>query len=437
MSTYREDDAALSALVEDQRVHRDLYISEELFGLEQERLFARTWQYVGHASEVPDTGDYRTLTLAGRPLIMLRQADGQVAVFYNRCAHKGAQLLTDEYGNAGRFIRCPYHALTYKLDGAPLGLPLKAGYEGTCLGQCESGQGLGHVAAVHTYRDFVFVRLAEAGPSFDEYFGAAVRSLDDLADRSPEGKLVATGGVLRNLIHCNWKMYLENINDTVHPVSTHESAANAAHAVWHDRPADAVRPMAIEQIQPFGNSYEFFDQMGGRVYPNGHSVLGTKFSIHSGYAALQDYEQSLRDHLGEARAEEVLHRSPQNAILFPGLALKSSPQTIRVVRPLAVDLTLIEAWSFRAVGAPDVLLERSMQYNRLAFSPMSIVAHDDVHLFEGLQRGLHSDGNPWISLHRGWTPDEASGGIRDVNGTNEILMRNQFRAWAHWMKGVL
>lgn len=435
MSVYRENDEALAGLVQEQRVHRDVYISEDLFKLEQERLFARTWQYVGHASEVPKTGDYRTLTLAGRPLLMMRRPDGDVDVFYNRCAHKGAQLLTDEYGNAGRFIRCPYHAWTYKLDGSPLGVPLRSGYEGTSLGQCESGRGLTRVAAVRTYRDFVFARLATEGASFEDYFGDMIQSIDDMVDRSPEGRLVVAGGVLRNTIRCNWKMYLENINDTVHPISAHESAANAAQKVWHGKPVDAAKPMAIEQIEPFGSSYDFFDQMGGRVYPNGHSVLGTRFSIHSGYAQLQDYEESLKKSLGEERADQVLNRSPQNAILFPSLALKSSPQIIRVIRPLAVDLTLIEAWSFRVMNAPDLLFERSMQYNRLAFSPMSIVAHDDVHLFESLQLGLHGEGNEWASLHRGWTPNETDTQIRDTNGTNEILMRNQFRAWSRWMRG--
>ena len=56
MPDYRHDSTALQALVQDERVHRDLYLSEELFTLEQERFFARTWQYAGHASEVPAAG---------------------------------------------------------------------------------------------------------------------------------------------------------------------------------------------------------------------------------------------------------------------------------------------------------------------------------------------------------------------------------------------
>ena len=191
--------------------------------------------------------------------------------------------------------------------------------------------------------------------------------------------------------------------------------------------------MAIEQILPFGSSYDFFDRMGARVYPNGHSLLGTQFSIHSGYALPPDYEAALHAAHGEERTREVLERSPQNAVFFPSLSVKGSPLAVRVIRPLAVDRTLIEAWSFRAVDAPELLFERALTYNRLAFSPMSVIAHDDLRLFETIQQGLHADGNEWISLHRGFAAGEENGAMRDINGTNELLMRNQFRAWAHYM----
>ncbi|MDM0024318.1 aromatic ring-hydroxylating dioxygenase subunit alpha [Variovorax saccharolyticus] len=431
--TYRDRPEAIAALVQDDRVHRDLYLSDELFALEQERFFARTWLYAGHASQVPNSGDFWSLELAGRPVMMVRQVDGAVRVFYNRCAHKGSRLVTDECGNTGKFFRCPYHAWTYKLDGAPLAIPLKAGYEGTRLRECESGQGLTELKHTAVYRDFVFVRLSDEGPGFEEFFGEVLQAIDNMVDRSPEGRLTVGGGVLRNIIHCNWKMYLENINDTVHPMSTHESATQAADALWQGRAADAPKPMAMEQILPFGSGYDFFDRMGGRVFANGHSVLGVNFSIHSNYAQLPDYEEAMRHAHGEERAIEILQRSPQNSVFFPSLSVKGSPQAIRVIRPLAANLTMIEAWSFRAAGAPDLLFERAMSYNRLVFSPMSVVAHDDVHLFESMQKGLRAEGNEWISLHRNFDPAELQQSTITTNGTNELLMRNQFRAWAKYM----
>jgi phenylpropionate dioxygenase-like ring-hydroxylating dioxygenase large terminal subunit len=420
-------------LVEDDRVHRDLYLSAELFALEQRHFFASTWSYLGHASQVPAPGDFIAVTIAGRPLLLVRQPDASLRVLYNRCAHKGTPLVGEPSGNAGRLFRCPYHAWTYRLDGSPLGVPLKEGYAGTNLAECESGRGMAAPAAMAVHRDFVFVKLNPGGPAFESYFGPVLKALDDLADRSPEGRLEIAGGCLRNVIRCNWKMYLENINDTVHPMSTHQSAVDAAHALWKDEPADRPKPMAMEQILPFGSGYDFYERMGGRVHPNGHSVLGTRFSIHSGYAQLPEYEAAMRAAHGAERATEVLERSPQNCVLYPSLAVKGSPQSIRVIRPLAVDRTLVEAWSLRVVGAPELLLERTQTYNRLVFSPMSIVAHDDVHLFESIQRGLEADGNPWVSLHRGHRTGETGAETQDTGGTDELLMRNQYRAWARHM----
>ncbi len=434
MPTYRDRPEAIRALVEDDRVHRDVYLSDELFALEQERFFAQTWLYVGHTSQVPESGDYWSLELAGRPVMMVRQPGGAVRVFYNRCAHKGTRLVTDESGNTGKFFRCPYHAWTYRLDGGPLAIPLKSGYEGTRLSECESGRGLTELKHTVAYRGFVFSRLSDRGPDFDAYFGEVLQAIDNMVDRSPEGRLTVGGGVLRNIVHCNWKMYLENINDTVHPMSTHESATQAADALWQGHAPDDPKPMAMEQILPFGSGYDFFDRMGARVFANGHSVLGTNFSIHSSYAQLPDYEAAMRDAHGAERAADILQRSPQNSVFYPSLSVKGSPQAIRVIRPLAADRTLVEAWSFRAAGAPDLLFERAMSYNRLVFSPMSVVAHDDVHLFESIQRGLRAEGNEWISLHRDFDAAELAQDTVTTNGTNELLMRNQFRAWAKFME---
>ncbi|MEJ8850427.1 aromatic ring-hydroxylating dioxygenase subunit alpha [Variovorax rhizosphaerae] len=430
---YRDRPDAIRALVQDDRVHRDLYLSDELFALEQEHFFSNTWNYLGHASQVPNAGDFLAQDIAGKPLLMVRQADGGIRVFYNRCAHKGTQLVSDACGNTGKFFRCPYHAWTYKLDGSPLAIPIKAGYEGTQLRECASGQGLTELKHVAVYREFVFVRLGDQGPGFEDYFGEVLRAIDNMVDRSPEGKLTLAGGAMRNIIHCNWKMYLENINDTVHPMSTHESATRAANTVWAGHSADEAKPMAMEQILPFGAGYEFFDKMGGRVFAHGHSVLGINFSIHSNYAQVPDYEAAMREAHGAERATEILQRSPQNSVLFPSLSVKGSPQAIRVIRPLAANRTLVEAYAFRAAGAPDILFERAMSYNRLVFSPMSMVAHDDVHLFESMQQGLRAEGNEWVSLHRDFKAGEFDVSTQDTNGTNELLMRNQFRAWSRFM----
>src|SRR4029077_21176469 len=102
---YRDDAGALKQLVRDDRVHRDVYCDAEVFQLEMERLWARTWIYVGHASQVPNPGDYFTADIGTQPVIMVRQADGTIRVLMNRCAHKGTKVVGDLSGNAGKTFR--------------------------------------------------------------------------------------------------------------------------------------------------------------------------------------------------------------------------------------------------------------------------------------------------------------------------------------------
>jgi benzoate/toluate 1,2-dioxygenase subunit alpha len=430
---YRGNPDAVRALVQPDRVHRDLYIDEEIFALEQEHFFANTWSYLGHASQIPKAGDYLTVDIAGRPLLVVRQADGGIKAMMNRCAHKGSRLVSEACGNTGRFFRCPYHAWTYKTDGSLLNIPVKAGYEGTRLQECEAARGLTPVPHVQVYRGFIFARLSDAGPSFEAYFGESLSSMDNMADRSPEGELQVAGGCLRYLHACNWKLFVENLNDTMHPMVAHESSAGTARRMWMGKPADEPKPMAIEQFSPFMSDYQFFDDMGVRVFDNGHSFSGVHFSIHSKYSAVPQYDAAMTAAYGEERAHAILGLARHNTVYYPTLTIKGAIQAIRVIRPLAVDKTLIESWTFRLKGAPDELLARTCTYNRLINSPFSVVGHDDLHAYRGIQRGLHAAGNEWISLHRDF--DEAEIGKPDVtaNGTSEISMRNQYRAWARYM----
>ena len=141
-ASYRDDPEAIRALVQPDRVHRDLYIDPELFRLEQEHFFANTWNYVGHDSQIPRPGDWIRAEIAGQPLIVVRHQDDTVRVLMNRCAHKGSRLVSAPSGHAGRHFRCPYHAWTFRTDGSLLNIPVKEGYEGTALGDCPSGDHL-------------------------------------------------------------------------------------------------------------------------------------------------------------------------------------------------------------------------------------------------------------------------------------------------------
>jgi benzoate/toluate 1,2-dioxygenase subunit alpha len=430
MGGYRHSTAAIRGLVREDAVHRDVYLSPELFDLEMERLWRCAWVYVGHDSQVQNPGDFYTVDVARQPLLMLRGSDGALRVLLNRCAHKGAKIVGAAAGNCGKLLRCSYHGWTYTLDGALRTVPVKGGYAGTRFSESEAAAGLTALANVAVHRGFVFVRLSPHGPSFEDYFGGSLSSIDNLADRSPQGRLEVAGPPLRYMHNSNWKMFVENLNDTMHPMVAHESSAGTARQLWQTQEPDAPKPMVIEQFLPFVSNYDFFDKMGIKIYDNGHSYTGVNFSIHSSYAALPEYGALMDAAYGAERAHAILGESRHNTVYYPSLTVKGAIQTIRVVRPIAVDRTLIESFTLRLVGAPAALLERSATYNRLINAPTSVVGHDDLYCYRAIQEGLASNGNEWVSLQRNYSEREQGEGLPGTyNGTSEVPMRGQFRAW--------
>ncbi len=437
MAKYHNRAQAVAALVRDTEVHKDCYIDDEIFDLEMAHLFANTWVYVGHASQVPKVGDFYTTTVGTQPVVMVRHTDQSVRVLYNRCPHKGVQMAPDGCGNTGKFFRCPYHAWTFRTDGKLLSIPLKKGYDNTGLESCEASHGMVPVGAVQVYRDFVFCRLNPEGVGFDEFFGDSLSTLDNMVDRSPEGKLEVAGGVMRYMHHCNWKMLVDNQTDTCHPMVAHESSAGTAVKVWNDAPPGTPKPMAVELFAPFMSPYEFFENMGIRVWDNGHGHTGVSDSIHADYSAVPGYMEQMVAAYGEERAKAILGDVRHNTVYFPNIMVKGPIQTLRVFKPIAADKTLVESWTFRLVGAPDLLLERTLMYNRLINAPTSVVGHDDLEMYERAQTALHSRGSQWINVARLYDPSEVNQTNVVTNGTNEMQMRSQMRAWVKFMTATM
>ena len=390
MSRYRNDPQAIRALVRPDEIHRDVYLDRELFDLEMEHLWRNAWIYVGHDSQVPEPGDFYTAQIGREPVIMVRGHRGRCGccptAAPTRAPGSPAPCMASVMGGV---LRCPYHGWTYRLDGTLRSVPLKSGYEGTAFASAEAPQGLRELISSATIAASCSPGWPRTGIGFEEFFGESLSSIDNMVDRSPEGRLEVAGGVLRYLHDCNWKMYVENLNDAMHPMVAHESSAGTAKRLWEScGGATGPAPMVIEQFAPFVNDYEFFEKMGVKVYPNGHSYTGVNFSIHSKYSTVGEYERRMMEAYGAERAQRILAEARHNTVYYPNLTIKGAIQAIRVARPLAVDKTLIESWTFRLVGAPEELLARTTTYSRLINAPTSMVGHDDLHCYRSIQEGL-------------------------------------------------
>lgn len=435
MGIYTGNPNAAANLVQPHQVHRDVYIDQEVYALEMRHVFTNAWVFVGHESQTPAKGDYFATQIGDQPVIQVRHKADEIHVLYNRCPHKGTKIVIDRQGNTGKFFRCPYHAWSFKTDGCLLAIPLKKGYEGTGLEKTDSGKGMKAVGAVKNYRGFIFARLAEAGISFEEFFGDSLSSLDNMVDRSPEGRLEVVGSPLRYLHHCNWKMLVENQTDTCHPMVAHESSAGTAVKLYEelDLPEGAPKPAAMEIIAPFMSPYEFFEGMGIRTWPNGHGHTGVNHSIHSDYSAIAGYFEAMSAAYGEEKAKEILGENRHNTVYFPNIMIKGPIQQLRNFIPLAADKTIVESYIYRLVGAPDELTARTAMYNRMINAPTSIVGHDDLEMYERAQEGLHANGMEWVNIQRLLEEDEDFSQEAVLNGTTERQMRNQFDAWRKFM----
>ena len=179
------------------------YFDPQMAALEQEGVFAKTWQVLGRADQVRSNGNFFTADLAGEPIAVARGEDGQLRAFYNVCRHHAAAVVTEAQGSAKRF-RCPYHGWTYGIDGALKGM---VEFEGVCNFD-RAKNGLVPVA-VDTWENFVFVNLDRNAAPLREFL-----------EKIPE--IVAPLQLTKKLkyfdrriytLNCNWKVYVDNYLD--------------------------------------------------------------------------------------------------------------------------------------------------------------------------------------------------------------------------------
>ncbi len=424
----------IGQLVEEARVHRAVYLDPEIFELEMERIWGRAWVYVGHESQIAGPGEFITTTIGKEPVVLVRDKQGDIHVLYNRCGHKGAKVAVKPCGKAS-VLRCPYHGWTYQLDGKLQTTPHKIGYENTGFDPQDPQFSMQPVARVDSHRGFVFACRASEGPDFREFLQDTIATIDNMVDRSPEGEVEVVGNCLPYLHDCNWKMFVENLNDALHPMVAHASVGKATQQLMESLPEGTPYPTEAEIISPFGSAYELFDSMKVTTMPYGHSYMGGEKSIHSSYADVPGYFEALVDGHGREKAEEVLSRNRHNTTVYPSFTIKDAVQVIRVVRPLSVNRTLIQSWHFRLKGAPEQLLHRTITYSRLINSPASMVGPDDWDVYARMQASLQSDSAEWVDMHRYLGSDEpvADTQMSKAPGTSDLSMRNQYKAWREYM----
>ena len=422
-------DAALRALVRHDRVHRRLYTDPAIFDLEMQLLFGRAWVFVGHTSQIPEPHDFVLTTIGRDPFILTRDRAGDIHLIANRCAHRGVALCALDQGNA-RHFRCAYHGWTYRSDGSLAALPQRPSYPKD-LAPGEAEYALLHAPRLGTYRGFIFASLAPDGPGLDDYLNGIKTSIDDLVDRAPDGDIALVGGRSRYLVRANWKLQIDNVCDLHHSTYTHVSSLDETGRQFS-------RHGGGPRILIDGRKSIDWEPFGVVGFPYGHGYQGRPpVETLPGGPVYEDYVSRLEARHGSERTKQILKYDRFNSVVYPNLTFQAFGQHIRVVRPIAVDLTEINVYPIALKGAPDALNRNAVRSLAATHSAASMIQTDDIEVFERAQRGLASQTNDWVLFagHAGSEQPWHEGGWRGL-GTSEFVSRIQYADnWISYLTG--
>jgi phenylpropionate dioxygenase-like ring-hydroxylating dioxygenase large terminal subunit len=412
--------ARLSEMVDDRpadglfRINRAALVDEAVFARERNEIFDRCWLYVGHVSEVPNPGDFRARTVAGRPLVLWRGTDGEVRVFLNACRHRGARLCRVPDGNA-RGMSCFYHAWTYSSDGTLTGLPDADGY-GPDFDRARFG--LNSPPLVDTYRGFVFCCFDPDAVSLPDYLGRAREYIDLVADQSPEMEVVE--GVHEYSMEANWKLFVENSLDGYHLIPLHRTYFD-----YLKRTEDSyLDPRKPTEARDLGDGHAVITVEGPWARPVARwaPAMGEE---NREYVEAQ--RADLERRFDPERARRIAE-TDRNLLIFPNLIINDiMGVVIRTITPASAGRTIIAQWTLATKGEPESVRARRLDSYVTFQGPGGLATPDDMEACESCQEGFATASeSPWSDISRG-IHKEADGG--PFSASDEIQQRAFWRRW--------
>ena len=204
------------------RVNRAAFTDANTFDREMSEIFDRCWLYIGHASQVPDHGDYIATRLGLHPVFVIRGSDGEVRCFYDACSHRGSKLTGRTSGNA-KTMTCRYHGWCFNADGDCT--LVRGGDEAYRSEDLERmGTNLRPIEQFGEYKGFLFGCLDVDAPSLLDFLGGALPFIDLMADQAPD-EMEVLRGESRYIMEANWKLQTENSTDGYHVATVHRNFA--------------------------------------------------------------------------------------------------------------------------------------------------------------------------------------------------------------------
>lgn len=338
------------------------YADPGYYDLEQERVFARTWQLAGHSSAVESPGDYFTFEVAGQHLFCIKGRDGTTRAFYNVCQHRAHELVS-ETGNT-QIIVCPYHAWSYELDGSMRTGPNVASVPGFDCSTIRLSE-----VRTELFCGFIFVNLDDDADPMDEWFPEVRAQLSAFVPDIDRLKPLEWVKVSER---CNWKISIENYSECYHCQRNHRTFSSGV-----------VKPQTYD-IQPQGFCLRHTTQC--------QNLDAMSYTI----------DPDANEHAGEY----------SSWFLWPLFSFQVYPGNV------------LNTYHWRATGPDTVTVWRgwytidgqeSDVIHNLALQDRATTVEEDIHLVESVQRGLGSRG-----YHPGPLVIDPKGGVKSEHSLHVL-----------------
>lgn len=396
------------------RVNRRAFSDPEVFRLEKERILYRSWQYLGHESEVRNPGDFVARQILDKNLIFVRDREGVVRALLNTCTHRGAMLCREKAGNRKNFT-CPYHGWTFRNSGelqtrnADYGYPDNFNDDGT--------YNLKAVPQIAQRSGFWFVNFDDKSGPLDAFLGDAADRIDMMGQHSAAG-LEVIRGCHEYHIRANYKLMCENSYDGYHLEPTHRS--------YFEYQKSQMRGLE-------------FRKPGGRCVSlsNGHATVETDVQAGRPIAQwLPVWGEEAKRLIDERKAELVARVGAERAaaiadnhrlmVIFPNTVMNDQQSIqVRSVLPIAHNEMIVRAWLLGPADEAPALRKIRLDAALSFLGPGGFATPDDIEMLELCQRGYDTGGVEWNDLSKGFRPEENT--AQDVDEWN-----NELQLRAYW-----
>ena len=192
------------------------YTDQNLFDLEMEKIFFKSWLMVFREDEILNPGDYKIWDKLGRDILVVRQKDNSIKAFYNTCMHRGAPVVRDKKGRTN-LLRCQYHSWTYDLSGDLIKVPDMRDFKDFDI-SCKKLKKV----FCDTWDGWVYISLSETDPgSLIDFLNPVAQELECF--KSSELITVYKKTVT---VKANWKTCLDAFMEVYHAPTIHKDTVN-------------------------------------------------------------------------------------------------------------------------------------------------------------------------------------------------------------------